>query len=117
MNTFTHQGCIKLFKKSVKTYNITKYLYFKLMFFWIFELSKNPGEKSHIHKNVRQHFKKKKKSIMIGMISKGLCDTENWRNGCWKFIFAIAGINILKYINIFNKENSYFCNNIIFNNI
>ncbi len=40
------------------------------------------------------------------MISEGLCDTEDWDNGCWKFNFAITEINyILKYIQI---ENSYF---------
>ncbi len=34
--------------------------------------------------------------------SEGSCDTENWSNGCWKFSFAITGINvilrILRYI-------------------
>jgi len=34
------------------------------------------------------------------------CDIEDWRNGCWKFSFAILGINyILKYVKI---ENIYF---------
>ncbi len=27
------------------------------------------------------------------MNSEGLCDTEDWSNGCWKFSFAITGIN------------------------
>ncbi len=40
------------------------------------------------------------------MISEGACDTEEWRNGCWKSSFAITRIsNILKYIQI---ENSNF---------
>ncbi len=30
---------------------------------------------------------------------KGSCDTEDWSNGCWKFTFAITGINyILKML-------------------
>ncbi len=34
------------------------------------------------------------------------CDTEDWRDGYWKFSLAITGINyILKYIQI---KNSYF---------
>ncbi len=42
----------------------------------------------------------------IRMISEGSCDTEDWRNGCWQFIFAITGISyILKHITI---ENGYF---------
>jgi len=28
----------------------------------------------------------------IRKISEGLCDTEDWSNGCWKFSFAITGI-------------------------
>ncbi len=28
----------------------------------------------------------------IKMISEGSCDTEDLRNGCWKFIFAITGL-------------------------
>ncbi len=33
------------------------------------------------------------------MISEGSCDTKDRSNGCWKFSFAITGINIfLKYI-------------------
>ncbi len=36
----------------------------------------------------------------IRIISKG-CDTEDWRNGCWNFSFAITGINyILEYTKI-----------------
>ncbi len=32
------------------------------------------------------------------MIFEGSCDTEYWSNNCWKFSFAITGINyILKY--------------------
>ncbi len=39
------------------------------------------------------------------MISEGLCDTEDWSNGCGKFSFAIMGINyILKCTEI---ENNY----------
>ncbi len=35
----------------------------------------------------------------IRMISEGSYDTEDWSNACWKFSFAIIGINyILKYI-------------------
>jgi len=26
------------------------------------------------------------------MISEGSCYTENWRNGCWQFSFAITGM-------------------------
>ncbi len=41
----------------------------------------------------------------IRMISEGLCDIDDWSNGCWKFSFAITGINsILKYI----KNLKYF---------
>ncbi len=29
-----------------------------------------------------------------GMISEGSCVTEDW-NGCWKFIFAITGIDYI----------------------
>ncbi len=37
----------------------------------------------------------------IRMIHEWSCDTEDWSNGCWKFSFAITGINyILKYIQI-----------------
>ncbi len=37
----------------------------------------------------------------IIIISEVLCDTEDWINGCWKFSFAISGINyILKYFKI-----------------
>ncbi len=44
-------------------------------------------------------------NLHIRMISEGLCDTEDYNNGCWKFSFAITGINcILKYIKI---EHSY----------
>ncbi len=45
------------------------------------------------------------------MIFEGLCDFEDWNNGCWKFSFAITRTNfILKYNKI---ENSHFnCNNI-----
>ncbi len=40
------------------------------------------------------------------MIAEGSCDNKDWRNGCWKFSFAITEINyILKYIKI---EYSYF---------
>ncbi len=38
------------------------------------------------------------------------CDTEDWSNGCWKFSFAITGINyILRYIKftIYYIENSF----------
>ncbi len=39
------------------------------------------------------------------MISEGSRDTENWSNGCWKFNFAITGINyILKYIQTNKKK-------------
>jgi len=32
------------------------------------------------------------------MILEGSCDTKDWNNGCWKFSYAIRGINyILKY--------------------
>ncbi len=42
-------------------------------------------------------------SISIRMISEGSCDAKDRRNGCWKFSFAITGINsILQY------ENNYF---------
>ncbi len=35
----------------------------------------------------------------IRMIFEGSSDTEDWSNGCWKFSFAITGINyIFKYI-------------------
>ncbi len=27
------------------------------------------------------------------MIAEGLCDTEDWSNGCWTFSFAITEIN------------------------
>ncbi len=44
--------------------------------------------------------------MFVGMISEGLCNTEDWSNGCWKFCCAIAEIiYILKYIKI---ETSYF---------
>ncbi len=36
----------------------------------------------------------------IRMISEGSCDTGDLSNGCWKFSFAITGINCLKYIKI-----------------
>ncbi len=43
---------------------------------------------------------------VIRIIYLVLCDTEDWRNGHWKFSFAITGINyILKYTEI---ENNYF---------
>jgi len=33
------------------------------------------------------------------MISERSWDTEDWRNGCWKFSYAITGINYtLKWI-------------------
>ncbi len=42
----------------------------------------------------------------IRMISEGLCDTEDWSNGCWKFSFAITWINyIWKYIKIERCQN------------
>ncbi len=51
----------------------------------------------------------------IRMISEGSCDTEDWSNGCWKFSFAITGINyILKDVQV---ENSYFKILILFYNI
>ncbi len=43
-------------------------------------------------------------NLHIRMISEGSCDTEDWNNGCWKFSFAITGINgISKYIKIEKK--------------
>ncbi len=49
------------------------------------------------------------------MISDGSCDTEDWSNGCWKFSFAITGINyIIKDIQV---ENSYLKILILFYNI
>ncbi len=43
--------------------------------------------------------------IIIFLISDWSCDTEEYSNGCWKFSFAIIGVNyILKYIKI---QNSY----------
>ncbi len=42
----------------------------------------------------------------IRMISEGSCDTEDWSNDCWKFSFAITGINVLQYKSYLN------CNNI-----
>ncbi len=39
------------------------------------------------------------------MFSEGICDTEDWNTGCWKFSFAITEINyILKYIKIENSD-------------
>ncbi len=56
-------------------------------------------------------------STKISM-SEGSCDTEDWSNGCWKFSFAITGLNyILKYIKIENsyfKCNKYYCFTCIF---
>ncbi len=44
-------------------------------------------------------------NMHIIMISEGSCDTEDWSSGCWKFSFAITGINyILKYIKIEKKR-------------
>ncbi len=52
----------------------------------------------------------------IRMLSEGSCDTEDCSNGCWKFSFAITGINdILKYIQVensylkFNNTSQYYC--------
>ncbi len=51
-------------------------------------------------KNIKHHNfvnnnidKSKKCNQHIRMISEGSCDTEAWRNGCWKYSFAITGIN------------------------
>ncbi len=42
----------------------------------------------------------------ISILMKWKRETEDWNNGCWKFSFAITGINyVLKYIKI---ENSCF---------
>ncbi len=42
-------------------------------------------------------------------ISEALCNIEDWFNGCWKFSFALPGINyILKYI----KKTFFFKYNI-----
>ncbi len=39
------------------------------------------------------------------------CDTEDWSNGCWKFWFAITGIDyVLKYIS--RKTVMLNCNNL-----
>ncbi len=81
-------------KVTVKT-NLTKDDYFKeMLFFLMFYSSKNPKalfSALTIIRNVSwaltQH---------IRMISEGSCDTE----GCWKFSFAITGINCNK---IWNK--------------
>ncbi len=40
---------------------------------------------------------------LIRMISEGSWDTEDWSNGCWKFSFAITGVNY-----ILKLQNSHF---------
>ncbi len=51
-----------------------------MLSFWTF-IKKN-WNKKNIHEN-----------------SERSCDGENWSNGCWKFSFAIRGINcFVKYI-------------------
>ncbi len=37
----------------------------------------------------------------LRIISEGSCDTEDWSNNCWKFSFAITGINFFKKILLF----------------
>jgi len=34
------------------------------------------------------------------MTSEGSSDTEDWRNGCWKFSFAIKSINYENYFGL-----------------
>ncbi len=95
---------------------VTKNLYFKLiLFFWIFN-----SVLLRFHKIlssttlmivIRNVSWAPNQYIRIRMISKGSCDTEDWRNGCWKFSFAITEINyILKHINI-KKTVILNCNN------
>ncbi len=55
-----------------------------------------------IYNNKKYHWAQKQQ---IRLISEGLCNTEYWSNGCWKFSFAITRINyIIKHIKI---ENNY----------
>ncbi len=85
-----------------------------MLFFWIFRRILNKMYHNCPRKcNAAQLFSKLllKKHILllsnqhIRMISDRSCDAEVWSNGCWKFSFAVKGINdILKYINI---ENGY----------
>ncbi len=77
------------------------------MFYW----SKNPDKNVSLLKKNKKTlscttvFNIKKKKIkkevnwapnqLIGMISEESCDTEDWSKGCWKFSFAIPGINVI----------------------
>ncbi len=59
-----------------------------------------------MHKNIKQYnFQHWLKQIIKQQISilewllKNQCNAKDWKNGCWKFSFAMTGMNyILKYI-------------------
>ncbi len=42
------------------------------------------------------------------MVSEGSCDIEDWSNGCWKFSFALTGINYIIHIYYIQIEGSSF---------
>ncbi len=95
---------IVLFSKNALNWSKVRVNVFMMYINYSFELSNN------------QRILKKKTVFNIDNIKcflstdwaylNDFCDTEDWSNRCWKFSFAITGINyILKYVKI---KISYF---------